>query len=166
MKSIKNKQDGFGVVEALLAVIALALVVFVVFYVVNAQKDSNKDANNAKSASSGTTDLKSKDDHAVRNGATPVASDEDQIIAAAKSYNKDGWVLTKATVAVKEIKGDNARGTITQAGTDSNDPGIGGSFIAHKSNGTWEVVFFGQEAAGKDVGTKYNLPAGWYDASY
>jgi mannitol-specific phosphotransferase system IIBC component len=160
----KNNQMGFGVVEALLGVIAVTLVAFVVFYVVNNRDD--KTSNTSKSTTSDTTDLKSKNDHAVRNDATPAASDEEQIITAAKKYNKDGWDLTKATVAVKEIKGDNARGTITQAGTDSNDPGVGGSFIAHKSNGTWEVVFFGQQAAGKDIGTKYSLPADWYDASY
>jgi cytoskeletal protein RodZ len=164
MKSIKNKQDGFGVVEALLLVIALTLVVFVVFYVVNAQKDSNNDSSNAKPATSVSPQTKSPDTSSQATPAT-TASDNDQITQAVKDYtipgDTSGVTQKNANVKITEIKGENARGTF-----DLNEPGSGASFIAKKINGKWQVVFEGQEAAGKDVGTKYNLPAGWYDASY
>lgn len=47
--SIENKQKGFGIVEGLLAVIALTLIVGIGFYVVNVNKDKKEDKRTAQS---------------------------------------------------------------------------------------------------------------------
>ena len=145
MKKQLQNQDGFGVVESLLVIIIVLLVGFIGYYVYHNQN--------------ATDDSATKLTAATKTAATtPQLSDEEQIVAAVKAYTGAGD-QSSATVTVRDIVGDNAQGSV--GGSEG-----GAAFIAHKANGSWQVVFEGQEAAGSDIGQKYNLPADWYTTDY
>ncbi len=152
---MKLNQKGFGVIEGLLAVIAITLIVGTGFYVVNARKDKDDTA----TQTSQKTEQKSSD-RPVAETKQPQKSDKDLIIQAVKDYRGSGLNEGDVkSVEVKDIVGNNARGSFFL------DP-TGAAYIAHKSDGKWEVVFVGQGEVSKDVGTKYNLPADWYSTDY
>lgn len=142
MKKLSHNQAGFGVIEVLLIFIALMLAGFIGYYVAHNQNTKQVPPFIVTNTKQSTTTQ------------TPQLSDKDLIIAAVKAY-KGAGDQSNATVTVDDIVGSNARGRFTN-GED------GAAFIAHKENGTWQVVFEGQQGAGSDIGQKYNLPSGWY----
>lgn len=155
---MKLNQKGFGVVEGLLAIIAITLIVGVSFYVVNANKDDKK--TETTTLNNETPKLNETKQATVQ----PQKTDEELIIEAPKKtgfINADGSVIPVEQVRVISIIGNNAKG-----GAGYGPEGGGYAFIAHKTNGIWKIVYTAQELPGKEIGEKYNLPADWYDTSY
>lgn len=156
---MKLNQKGFGAVEGLLVVIALTLVVGVGFYVVNANKDDKKDE-----ASTSTSEVAKPTETKQTTEQQPQKTDEELVIEAVKVAGvptADGSSVPVTEAKVASVVGANAKGTASAGGE-----GSGFAYIAHKTNGKWEVVFRGQQLPGKDIGDKYSLPADWYDSSY
>lgn len=158
MSKFQNNQKGFTLVEGLLVVLVLTAIVGVGFYVMNA----NKDDKNAET-SSRTTKLKTEAKSANKKeteDTQPQKSDEVQIIEAAKKAgieNFDGSRTPVETAKVDGIVGNNAKGSAGY-GTESG----GYMYIAHKTDGNWEIVYTGQKP-GSDIGEKYKLPTDWYN---
>jgi hypothetical protein len=153
MIKLRSSQDGFGLIEGLLAVIAITLMVGVGVYIKNS--DSNKNVT-TKTASQPTV---------KKPATTKVASDTDLIVAAVKSYtgaSATGASQQSATVDPSNITivGDNAKGSVAFP-----PDGGGAAFIAHKDNGTWKVIFEGQQAPDPSLGAQYGLPIAWYSAN-
>lgn len=152
MKKLSSDQAGFGLLEILLIIIAATLIVFTGYYI-----SQNKTSNTA----AGTADKTTAKTPASAKTVTPKSSDKDLITAAVKAYgtNSQDAVVNPDTL---EITGNLAKGTV-----GFMPDGDGAAFIAHKdSQGQWTVIFEGQQLPGKDLGTKYNLPSGWYSADY
>jgi hypothetical protein len=141
---MKN-QKGFSGLEIVLSIAVAVLITGVAVFAVS--QNSNQ-----KNPSTDTTTTSEKP-------AKPQKSDNELITEAAlaeakKSFNAD------YTVTINEIRGDLASGNI------GVQEGGGYAFYAKKINGTWTIIYKGQEVPGKDIGEKYNLPADWYSTEY
>ncbi len=156
---MKLNQKGFGVIEGLLVVIALTLIVGVGFYVVNASKDDDKNK-----ASTSTSEITKPAETKQATEQQPQKTDEAFVIEAVKAAGvptANGSSVPVTEAKVTSVVGANAKGTAS-----TGEEGSGFAFIAHKTNGKWEVIFRGQQLPGTDIGQRYNLPADWYDTSY
>lgn len=155
MIKLKNYQNGFGLVEALLIFIAITLAVGVGFYIKNSTTGKKAPvASKTVSSSSPKSSTASKS-----------VSDSDLIIAAVKSYtgaSTTGQAQQDAVVdpSTITIVGNNAKGHVAFP-----PDGGGAAFIAHKDNGVWKVIFEGQQAPDPSLGAQYNLPQDWYAPS-
>jgi competence protein ComGC len=141
---MSKNQRGFTVVEGLLVTVLLAAVIFIGWYALDAKKkaESNLDQTvNTSTASS--TQL----NHPSQN---------ELIDAAVNEYNQAAIKAgTEVTINSPEVNNENVKGSVKIGGIDN-------TYIAHRTQNKWEVVFQGQELPGKDIGLKYNLPASWY----
>ncbi len=155
---MKRNQKGFGVIEGLLAIIAITLIGGVGFYVVNANKD------NKKSENISTNDVAIPNDNQGIAEQIPQKTEEELIVEAVKKAgieNADGSTTPVATAKVTSVIGNNAKGS-AGFGTE----GGGYAYVAHKTNGNWNVIYRGQQLPGTEIGEKYKLPSDWYDPSY
>jgi uncharacterized protein (UPF0333 family) len=148
-KYMKNNQKGFGAVEGLLLIIIVLLVGFIGYYVYHTRNNTNLTYDRAASSINSTSKVQS-----TSNKPT----DEASIIAAVKARNPD---TPNLQVTVTAYQGQFAKGT-----AHGDEGGSGFAFIAKKDNGTWSVIFVGQELPSKAAGQKYGMPAGWYSTDY
>jgi hypothetical protein len=145
-----------GTMPVLAAMLVVALIVVVGFAVYAASKANKKDAQTLNASPSPSESQVAS--ASPTTTPTPSQSDNDLITQAVRSYNSQS---ANDTVTGITIVGANAKGNGATAGAAS-----GYEFIAHKDNGTWKVVYRGQEKPGKALGTQYALPADWYSTAY
>ena len=155
---MKHVLDQRGVVTqiAVLAIVAAVVVVVVIAYI-------NLANHKAAPVSNTNTPTPSSTPSPTKSGSptptpTVAPSDTSLITAAVRAYATANANDAVSNVA---IDGSNAKGNAAAAGAPS-----GYEFIAHKANGTWSVVYEGQELPGKSIGEKYGLPTSWYSTSY
>jgi hypothetical protein len=154
--SIKRNQNGFGLVEVFLILILVSVIGFAGWYVGNRNANNKKDD---KVSAQPTPQQQAAQPETKGPEGTPAqqVDDEPLIIAAVKAKNPN---FANIQVYLKEIKNNFARGA-------AGAPDEGGfAFIAKKENGSWSVVFQGQQNPGKADGAKYGLPEGWYSTEY
>ena len=85
---MKNDQKGFGVVEVLLAIIAVTLLVGVGFYIVNANKNKNSNGTTQTTNSTSPTTTQTKV-HTAQEAVTFVQKTYDDYLTALNNANND-----------------------------------------------------------------------------
>jgi hypothetical protein len=152
MKYVSNDRGALPVLVVILVVVLIAVIGLAVY---NASKSNQKDAQTVNASPSPSESPVAS----VSPTATPTSqSDNDLITQAVRAYNSQS---ANDTVTGITIVGSNAKGDGATPGTAS-----GYEFIAHKDNGSWKVVYRGQEKPGKALGTQYALPADCYSTAY
>lgn len=154
---MKIDQKGFTLVEGLLAIIALCLILGLgfSFYTYSTHQNEKNSGMTPRSAST-QKEPTTTEDKAQK-------SDKELIIEAMEEAGAptiDGSKQPVSSVEVSEIIENNAKGTAEVEGAS------GFTFIAHKADNTWSIVFRGQELPGQEVGIKYSLPQNWYSSEY
>jgi uncharacterized protein HemX len=143
---MRNNQKGFSAVEGLLILAIVALVAFTGWYAMNAKKRANTNLDNASKTSQTTL--------------TKEQSAQAEVVKIEQAVRRSDASLAKAGAEVpfkvEEINGDNAKGTIGSGASAT-------TYVVHRTGGNWEVIAKGTKPS-KEVGLKYNLPAGWYSA--
>jgi cell division septation protein DedD len=151
MKYLKRK-DGMVLPLAIVLIAVVIIVVGLAIY--TATKSSQKDVHTVSASSSPSESPVTK----VSPTPTPSQSDNDLIAQAVRTYTPQS---ANDTVAGITIVGSNAKGNGTTPGAASSY-----EFISHKDNGTWKIVYRGQEQPGKALGAQYSLPTDWYSMAY
>ncbi|HEX7633488.1 MAG TPA: prepilin-type N-terminal cleavage/methylation domain-containing protein [Candidatus Saccharimonadales bacterium] len=169
----KMNQKGFSLIEGLLVIIALALVIFVGYYVYHSQKQTDKtystaakDAQSGPSKSSPSTKSASKlitYDPIIEIRA---AGDVSQLKGAPQSF-KD-FMSGQITASLSEATDENCGSTFfsvnkiydssyAMGGVGQKDCG-GAQAVWALYQGNWEKVYVGQQAVSCDVINKYKVP--------
>jgi cytoskeletal protein RodZ len=157
MGNIQKNQTGFGAIEAVLILVIVGMIGFVGWYVLNAQKNTDKDL-----SVTNTTSVAPKK-KATATNAPAQAAPVDQtplITQAVKDYKDNADKASITNVNITAINGDNAYGTVSYTGNDG-----GGGWLAHKTGTNWAVVSQGSLGICKEEVHQYNLPISWESTS-
>ncbi len=152
MKYLKDNRGVLPVVVAILVVLLVAVVGVALYNVSKAHQNTTTAARPSPSPSKSPTATSSP------SVLPAVQPDNDQVVQAVRGYDSQS---ANDTITGITIVGLNAKGNGTSPGAPS-----GYRFIAHKSSGSWKVIYRGQEQPGKALGEQYGLPAGWYSTAY
>jgi uncharacterized protein (UPF0333 family) len=161
MRTIKN-QNGFSGLELVLVAVVVALVAGGGVYVYMQRQNASQNSAASTDPASGTKADPSK----------VTATDDKALIKSAieADCKKDGADQKLTYFGEIDQQGDAAKVSV-RCGTKPTQDGDlvqsdSGYVVMLKKTGSWAVVYKGQQQPGKDVGTKYTLPAGWYSTDY
>ncbi|HVX48388.1 MAG TPA: hypothetical protein VHA05_03465 [Candidatus Saccharimonadales bacterium] len=149
MLKTKTNQKGFAAVEAILIVVIIAIVAGTGYYVYHTNKKSSDTLDTSSKVAQSSPGK-------VTKKKTTANTNRDAILAAIKVYETSKGASANTTYTIGAIVGSNARGEVQPASGDPSD------YIAHNSNGSWQIVYSGHLPPGKAIGTQYGLPTSWY----
>jgi hypothetical protein len=157
MKYTSNER---GTLPLLIVILALVLVVAAGVAVYNVSKSHKNDTRRATHSPSPP----SSPTASSAATATPTSNDTEMILSALQAQCVAGQGDHLGAGVTPDIRGDLAKVSVTCVGATGGTSGY--VAILKKINGTWTIVYSGQQPPGSTVGAKYGLPADWYDSSH
>jgi len=162
-------EKGFLILEGLLVALVLVLIGTTVYFAFQANRNAKIAPKVSPSSTAAKTATPKKTTATVTSPVTTPSpqSDSDLIVSAVKAYASTLCATPNCvdpnslSVQISSIQDNSA---LTQV---SHTVGSGSNYedILSKNDGSWKVIYSGQQKPCSDIGTQYQLPADWYSTT-